>query len=214
MLTYESEMLPILSANKHKLGSFKYEARELPSGYGIADVVFYNLDNRVARKRIKTGPISSTDILRLLTELSGYDEIINVTMFKQRIASVSTRTEAITYLVNNGYIQELEDGSFKRVKDYKIGFSDVVAIEAKLKDWRRGLYQAYRYKDYANKSYLALYSPYVHRALKEIDEFRKYNVGLIEVSDEGLEILFEPSRSEIKPNLFAATAYESTIANV
>lgn len=203
-------MLPILSANKDKLGTFEFETQELSSGYGIADVVFYNLKPDTSKVSQRTPPIKSADIIRLLNDLGGAEEVISITMLKQRLAGFSNRNEVLTYLLEDGFIQQLED-SYRKVKDYEVGFGEVVAIEAKLKDWRRGLYQAYRYRDYANQSYLALYSPYIHRARKFIGEFEKYNVGLIEVTDTGLEIISEPKREEIRPNIFSATAFENAI---
>lgn len=211
MLTYESQMLPILSANKAKLGAFDFEASELASGYGIADLVFYNLKPNARRKR----PITSLDALRLLTELKKFeDDTVSVTTLRNKLTFSSNKNEVITYLLQEGYLDEVNEEQYKRAYDYTVGFSEVIAIEAKLKDWKRGLYQAYRYRDFANESYLALYSPYLHRALKNLDEFKKYNVGLIEVTESNLNIVFRPQREESKQNLFSATAYENALQNL
>ena len=87
----------------------------------------------------------------------------------------------------------------------------MVAIEAKLSNWKRGLYQAYRYKEYANKSYVALHSDYIHRARKHIQDFERYNVGLVEVKDNDIEIIFEPKKEELKGNIYSALVYEDLL---
>jgi hypothetical protein len=56
----------------------------------------------------------------------------------------------------------------------------VTAIEAKLKDWRKGLQQASRYRHFANRSLLVLPSRTAMIALEYIEAFRRLNVGLWE----------------------------------
>jgi hypothetical protein len=56
----------------------------------------------------------------------------------------------------------------------------VTAIEAKLKDWRKGLQQASRYRHFANRALLILPSGTAKIALEYIEAFRRLNVGLWE----------------------------------
>lgn len=68
-----------------------------------------------------------------------------------------------------------------------------VAIEVKIKDWRQGLYQAWRYNTFAERSYLALYSEFA----KDIDIklFKMYNVGLIVFDENKIDILNKPTNN-------------------
>jgi len=73
-----------------------------------------------------------------------------------------------------------------------------IAIEAKLKDWRRALKQAYRYKWFAEMSFVCLPKMHIKSALTNLDEFKRYKVGLIQHSlENGLEVMYRPR--PIKP---------------
>lgn len=85
-----------------------------------------------------------------------------------------------------------------------------VAVEAKVRDWRRGLKQALRYKSFADKSYLAVYSSHIHAPLENIEVFKALNVGLVGVSDTGITIYFMPNDNfidESKAILASERAY-------
>lgn len=56
----------------------------------------------------------------------------------------------------------------------------VTAIEAKLKDWRKGLQQASRYRYFANRALLVLPPEATRVALGFLETFRSLNVGLWE----------------------------------
>jgi len=75
-----------------------------------------------------------------------------------------------------------------------------VAFEAKLKDWKRGLEQAYRDTCCADESYLLLPAGNVGGAAKCLAEFSERGVGLCCVSDDAIQILLEPNhRSPLEP---------------
>jgi hypothetical protein len=59
-----------------------------------------------------------------------------------------------------------------------------VAVEAKVRDWKRGLRQAQLVKNSANRVYVAVWAPYVHRALAESARvaFEEAGVGLLSVN--------------------------------
>lgn len=61
----------------------------------------------------------------------------------------------------------------------------IIAIEAKLSDWRRALYQASRYLDYANQSWVVLDSKAFASACLQVDEFQHRGIGLAGVSPRG-----------------------------
>jgi hypothetical protein len=71
-----------------------------------------------------------------------------------------------------------------------------IAIEVKIKDWKQGLYQAWRYKSFAEKSYLAVYKPYAKNI--DIKLFEQYNVGLIIFGEKTIEIKNHPKKNVFK----------------
>jgi hypothetical protein len=60
----------------------------------------------------------------------------------------------------------------------------VTAIEAKLKDWRKGLQQAARYRYFANRALLVVPPATARVALNYLSTFRELNVGLWEFDPE------------------------------
>ena len=87
---------------------------------------------------------------------------------------------------------------------YSRGRTDVVAVsgegkvfafEAKLKDWRVALHQAYRNRCFADHSYVILPEVVASHASHFSSEFARRGVGLCFVSDNGLTILHEAPNS-------------------
>lgn len=69
----------------------------------------------------------------------------------------------------------------------------VVTVEFKLSDWRRGLYQSFRSRNYGNEAYLVLDSGRVGSALECYDLFKRANVGLLSIAaDRSLQAWYYP----------------------
>lgn len=214
----EEHLLPVIANNKKSFGSKFSHISELSSGFGIADIVFYRLDTKVVRKRIaeRFPPIESFDLIKIITLLNLIKaKTINLTSLKKILPpSRETREEIISFLIEKNFLvpNKRSKTDFKKGLTYKIGLKEIIAIEAKLRNWQRGLYQAYRYRQYANKSYLALHSKYVHRALVNKEHFVRSNVGLIEVNDKDIKIHIEPKRESSKENIYSALVYERILS--
>jgi hypothetical protein len=70
----------------------------------------------------------------------------------------------------------------------------VFAFELKLRNWRRALAQAYRYRSFANRSYVVIDSEFVQPAVARIALFQSANVGLMSFDVSGaIEVHFEPA---------------------
>lgn len=76
---------------------------------------------------------------------------------------------------------------------------EIIAIEAKLGDWRRALAQAYRHLTFAHRSWVLLDTSRARTAIRELDEFRRCNVGLLTMSPGGRPVVrFTPLRRKPK----------------
>lgn len=157
---------------------------EVSLGYGIADIVISDL------KAYKSEPTNSEFILNhndvnVLDFIqkkgtSSSKDIIDIT----RCSKLSVK-RSLNKLLDRGYLIEHE-GSFEVSNDYELPFRNNYAIEAKLKDWKRALKQAYRYRWFAEYSFVVLDSHHSSAALKNLDVFEKYNVGLASISTDGV----------------------------
>lgn len=68
-----------------------------------------------------------------------------------------------------------------------------ISFELKLKDWKRAVKQAYRYKNFSNISYVVIGSSNISEALNNIELFKKYKIGLASFNSNNLfNIHFKP----------------------
>lgn len=100
----------------------------------------------------------------------------------------------------NTYVKEYQglfgvpDFVYYDKRDEKI---ELIAFELKLKNWKQAIKQAFRYKSFSNLSYVVIPSVSVDPAFKNIELFKKYNIGLAGFNSlREFEILFKPT-SEI-----------------
>jgi len=69
--------------------------------------------------------------------------------------------------------------------------SETVAVELKVRDWRRALWQASIDLQLAQRAYIAVWHEYAHRAEKNADLLKRYGVGLISVAPDSAAIVFK-----------------------
>lgn len=218
-MRWESELIPIISNSKKELGRYNKVATEVSSGYGVADLVFFDFNQAVVDERVRQGlsPIEHINLLRILLELQKYRQNQSVSITTLRKKTPSLRKDLVTFLIDNNFLIAERNNtgvsSYRKGFNYQNGLQEVVAIEAKLKNWRRGLYQAYRYRCYADKSYLAVYTKAINAPLRHRQEFKKFNVGLIEVVNDNIKVHIEPQKEKHTNSFIKALAYENLLAS-
>lgn len=75
-------------------------------------------------------------------------------------------------------------------------FDRLLAFEAKLSDWKRAYFQAYRNAAYADRVYVLLPENTVHRALKDREEFEFRGIGLCSFNGLTISVLIEPAEQD------------------
>lgn len=154
---------------------------EVNLGFGIADLVISELNDTLQLKNRR--PLNSVDI--------GVYKIIERRK-EVTVKSVSEITkcnkrqinESFEKLIGGSYIQKY-DSYYRFSNKYELSFKKSIAIEAKLKNWKRALMQAYRYKWFADYSYVVLDNAHMKSAVENICLFKQYNIGLVSISIEG-----------------------------
>ncbi len=165
---------------------------EIGSGYGIADLVV--IKNKTEFKRFlesrKGVHFQSNEQIKVFMYLwkkrngVSFDEIFS----NHYIPAEKLKYKILKYLVEIGAIT-VREGKYFRNKSFTIFSADIVAIEGKLTNWQSGLTQAIRYQRFAQSVYVALDVDYIHRV--DLNEFKKYNVGLISVGSK-VKVLNKP----------------------
>lgn len=216
----EAAMLSVISDNIGAITGTKvkdYQAfHEFAAGPGIADLVFSKLNKKVVNKRRAAYYPALTSYSHLETYLTIHDSgergvtLADLLDSLPYVSNKLTRT-ILPSLANEGLIQVEQDRYFSK-KTYLQGVQHCIAVEAKVKDWRSGLFQAYRYKEFADDTYLAVYEDHIRPCKNNLEIFEKLNVGLIGVSTNGLTVYYKPvSRSYAKP-LNKALAFERMLS--
>lgn len=195
--------------------------REVNVGYGIADLVLidkkkinkeklnerknYNQVNKLLYKKY-------FEILDLLPDISPkiIRKKINFDTLSKKldISRSYLKYTLLKYLEENGFIKKDDNNCYFKINDWIPLANEIIAIEAKLKDWKRGSLQAYRYKSFAHKSYLVV--PNEIESLVEKTFFKKNNIGLIffNYKNKQRKIALECSKEKPKNNFMANTALE------
>lgn len=110
---------------------------------------------------------------------------------------------------NSAYIADIcisinsDSNSNKDFDNHEVSF---IAIEVKISDWENGLYQAWRYNNFAEKSFLAIYKP--HAAKIRLEEFEENNIGLIVFDEDQVDVRYQPKKNIFRDNTYQAQARE------
>lgn len=151
--------------------NIKYVTRELRNGNNIADIVF------------------SDEIERNYAIFKEYIQsyyYVNKMLNKKSIKVDDLKIESdvlqkefkkfLKFLEREGYIN-IKENKIEVIKKVRFATKNIVAIEAKLSDWRAGLEQAITYKVYSDYVYVAMEKTYFKNV--DVELFKEKNVGLI-----------------------------------
>jgi len=152
---------------------------ELDAGVGIADLV---LAKRAVRSTSALRALSS--INPRLAVLLSHDVGSAVNTRAALASTLGTSDSGARRVLAQLSSAGLASGTAKEFAISTVStlpFEKVIAVEAKLSEWRRVLIQAYRNLQFANESWVVLDHAYVRPALAQIELFRSSGVGLASV---------------------------------
>lgn len=190
MFASENELVEKLVIDLQEKYDTQYIVRELRGGNNIADVVY-------------TTDINRNEIV--------FDEYFNAYYYfnsiynkkKTSIEELGISNKDVTKKFYS-FLRELEelgyvkiDGNYiTSIKKIDEVTKNLIAVEAKLSDWKSGLEQAVRYKQYANEVYVAISSKYVGKVDKQL--FKNKNIGLMSVSKGKLTIPVKAKKEKVE----------------
>ena len=156
---------------------------EFDTSAGIADVVFFYL-RKDWRKNFTYGRLPSRWIyaLKVLPFRTNFtsDEFALISC-----VSRNTALQALRRYESMGYCGRSKKGLWKKIRQPVPVVKKIIAIEAKLTDWRRAISQAYRYQRYASQAWVVLDASKARGAIASKKEFQRLNVGLKVLSPKG-----------------------------
>lgn len=163
---------------------------ELKLGYGVPDVV---VTHYTTPSDLRSAYLDYFDILLLDLIIRKKEISIEIIADTTRSSKIKIKSSLLK-LIKEGFVMN-ENESYKPNKPYQSVLTQTVAIEAKLYSWKRALNQAYRYKWFSEHSFVFLPKENIGTAKKNIEMFKKMEVGLASVDKNSINVIYAPSPS-------------------
>lgn len=110
--------------------------------------------------------------------------------------------DTLSKLIRANIITEITKGRYLISSEFQFPLLQFISYEAKLSKWKKAILQATINKKFSSYSYVVLPLELAKKLqLNEIYYFQTFNVGLIGVSTNKLEYLFNPKKEYIKINI-------------
>jgi len=193
----EKSMIPLIreginAIKSPKNGQSLVALEEFSAGTGISDLTIFTIDKTTLSKRqdTKLPAVTSRTHLEVLIELLS-QEAASASDIHQHLKkySLSVIESSLETLKRQSIVCLNAGGAYEPCMDLRVPIAnEIVAIEAKVRDWRSGLRQAMRYQEFADQSYLAIYQKHLAGCLEHAKLFESLGIGLISVSDEGIKV--------------------------
>lgn len=186
-----------------KFRSERYELtiiQEPFTEFGYADVVCVRWDKSISRKWSSKRNDLIKDDIKILHHLYNCrvykrtDDIVNELGF-----SFHEIEKTITRLLDANLVMEAKNGSI-RIRAIKEIFyvNEIIAIEAKLKDWKRALEQSLNNVSFSSKSFSLFPDKTINDRL--VKSYSKYDIGVLSFDSSCREIV-KPKRNKIPASL-------------
>lgn len=209
MFKLEREMIPVIRCGLSELYNTNHIVEEFFSGNGKADLVF---TSEIYFDKLTDFDFEQTYYLTTILNANRVKFKFDDLTLKHNLKGEKLRP-LIDYLVSNKYMDETK-GYFKMRRKFNPPVRNLISIEAKLKNWKEGYYQALRYKYFSNKSFLAISESYLDNV--NIELLKANRIGLISVSLNGIRIIYNPPNEapiDTTAFYFLATTFASAFAS-
>lgn len=193
MFQLEKQMIPILRRDLLKIFGATHSAEEFVSGNGRPDIVFACASGENSFWKGTPPDYQTLHLLIKYLNKEGrilcVDEVLNVgAKSKKKILSI------IELLKDLGFVKYSDEKHIVVLRRYHPVAEQLISIEAKLSDWKAGIFQAVRYKSFSNSSYLAISEQYIDNVDRKF--LRENGIGLITVSSNGATIIVQAKKNK------------------
>jgi hypothetical protein len=186
----EADMVGLIGAAAETLaGPGAIAVFEVPAGgAGVPDVVAAVLDQEVAQARAESGFLlhaSGVAALLALSDANGDSLDVRQVAAGTGLSPGYLRARVLPGLAGRRLAVTSARGRWSAAGPYRSPARRLVTVEAKLRDWRRGLGQASRHAGSADAAWLVLDAARTRPAAARADWFRQAGVGLAGLSPAG-----------------------------
>lgn len=122
-----------------------------------------------------------------------------------------TLSSILSKLIKANIVTEINSNRYIISEEFEFPILQFISYEAKLQKWKKAILQASINKKFSSYSYVVLPIELAYKLKQnKINYFQTYNVGLIGVSDNKIEYLFNPKKETLKftinPSLISSIA--------
>lgn len=184
----EKEMIPVIK--KYAIKKFNSEAiaEELPVNHRIVDIVLakvsYPEENRLQAYKSSFNKLTMAELDVLADFYIKKRVSIHYLIKKLRLDSNSIKEKYLNKFMKNNLISRVSKYQYKTTEWAEIKIKNMVAIEAKLSDWKTVLVQAIDNFAFADYSYVAIDEAICTE--KIIGQFVDKNIGVISVGKKNM----------------------------
>ncbi len=192
---------------------------ELVARNGVADFVLTPTaigGDRLERARRLARSITTPGAATVLAALSVKGET-TLEEIRRRTSLSSTTVRTTLRKLTLGGVVWGEESGVRLLFPIHENDIELWAYELKLKDWKRGLYQAFQYKPFAHSVAIVLPREAATPVMARLDRFRAYNVGVLifDPETDDLRVLVRPKKSppdSLSHYLFALAGFVRKIS--
>lgn len=182
MFRFERDMIPILIEHLSRIYKTAYFQAEFGSGNGVADLVF---TTEMTKEDLILEDYGLMD--HFVTYLNGKKCVLTDNVGRQ---SGKNRLMRLARLLEANNFVRFDGNQIVQLRSYQPHTRNLIAVEAKLHDWKSGMCQAMRYQFFCHNTFLAVPEQIVHRV--NIKMLEERGVGLIAVAPDNITIVSEP----------------------
>lgn len=91
----------------------------------------------------------------------------------------------LSHMIDAGLVRVTPAGGYMLGPKSSLPSCEIWCFEGKLRNWKRALYQATRYRAFAHRSFVVMPDDFIRPAQRQVDRFRSARVGLISLDAAG-----------------------------
>lgn len=127
-----------------------------------------------------TAPSSALILSILIRENLDEDELVEKIGLTR-----GTVKRVLCQLKANGAVEEGHHDKYRASPSLAIPQLELWAIELKIDNWRKAIYQSLQYQSYSHRTIIVVPMVFAHRIVPNTSRFESFNVGVVGIDEDG-----------------------------
>ncbi|MGR5984397.1 hypothetical protein ACUC2M_03215 [Bacillus cytotoxicus] len=185
---------------------------EFNARFGNVDIVQVIINDSNLLSYDQANLLSSYQCAKVLAFFTQKKQFVPLPIYKKSTDyGEKTLSTILSKLIKTNIVTEINSNRYIISEEFEFPILQFISYEAKLQKWKKAILQASINKKFSSYSYVVLPIELAYKLKQnKLDYFQTYNVGLIGVSDNKIEYLFNPKKETLKftinPSLISSIA--------